>query len=94
MRDRVEQLVSELLDRAADRGEMDVIADLALPVPATVICEMMGVPTADRAHFTEWTAAATHLLAAALAPQDVLDRGMAGATPRKMADSLPHSSPH
>ena len=27
---------------------MDVIADLALPVPSTVICEMMGVPAADR----------------------------------------------
>ena len=39
--------------RSAD--EMDVIADLALPVPSTVICEMMGVPLADRARFTEWT---------------------------------------
>ena len=35
---------------------MDVIADLALPVPSTMICEMMGVPLADRDRFTEWTA--------------------------------------
>ncbi|HVM97486.1 MAG TPA: hypothetical protein VMT89_13910, partial [Candidatus Acidoferrales bacterium] len=46
MRSRVEGLVDELLDHVAERGEMDVIADLALPVPSTVICEMMGVPLA------------------------------------------------
>ena len=56
LRARVEMLVDELLDRAAGRGEMDVIAELALPVPSTVICEMMGVPLADHAKFTEWTA--------------------------------------
>jgi len=41
---------------------MDVIADLALPLPATVICEMLGVPAADRDSFTRWTAAATHAI--------------------------------
>jgi hypothetical protein len=79
LRERVAQLVDELLDRAAERGEMDVIADLALPVPSTVICEMMGVPLTDRDKFTEWTSAATHLLAAALAQPDVLARGTAAA---------------
>jgi arsenate reductase-like glutaredoxin family protein len=56
LRERVVKLVDELLDQAAARGEMDVIADLALPVPSTVICEMMGVPLADRDQFTDWTA--------------------------------------
>jgi hypothetical protein len=79
LRPRIEQLVDELLDAAVARGEMDIIADLALPVPATVICELMGVPVADRARFTEWTAAATHLLAVALTPPDVVERGLAGA---------------
>ena len=79
LRARVERLVGELLDRAAERGAMDVIADLALPVPATVICEMMGVPAADRVRFTEWTSAATHLLAAALTAPDVLARAAAAA---------------
>jgi cytochrome P450 len=74
LRARVETLVEELLDRAEERGEMDVIADLALPVPSTVICEMMGVPLADRDKFTEWTSAATHLLAAVFAPPEVLER--------------------
>jgi cytochrome P450 len=79
LRARVVKLVDELLDAAAARGEMDVIADLALPVPSTVICEMMGVPLSDRDQFTDWTAAATHLLAAAMAPPEVLERGFAAA---------------
>jgi cytochrome P450 len=76
MRQHIDEIVDRQLDRVADAGEMDIIADLALPVPSTVICEMMGVPLADRDKFTEWTAAATYLLAAALAPQDVVERGI------------------
>jgi len=66
LRERVQEIVDQLLDRAAERGHMDVIADLALPVPSTLICEMMGVPVADRDRFTDWTSAATHLLASAM----------------------------
>lgn len=80
MRGHVQEIVDRQLDDVLPTGRMDVIADLALPVPATVICEMMNVPLADRDHFTEWTAAATHLLAAALAPPDVLERGIAAAS--------------
>jgi cytochrome P450 len=62
-RPRIEAVTDELLDRVEKSGEMDLIADLALPVPATLICEMLGVPVADRDTFTEWTADATHGLA-------------------------------
>lgn len=62
-RPRIEAVTDELLDRVEGRGEMDLIADLALPVPATLICEMMGIPVEDRDTFTEWTADATHGLA-------------------------------
>jgi hypothetical protein len=51
---------------------MDVIADLALPVPSTVICEMLGVPVEDREVFTGWTAQATFGLAAPLLPPEVV----------------------
>jgi hypothetical protein len=77
LRPQIERIAEACLDRVAARGEMDVIADLALPVPSTVICEMMGVPLADRDHFTVWTAEATHGLAALLAPPDVLARAAA-----------------
>ena len=62
-RPRIEAVTDELLDRVEGRGEMDLIADLALPVPATLICEMLGVPVEDRDRFTGWTADATHGLA-------------------------------
>jgi cytochrome P450 len=80
LRARAQGVADECIDHVRARGaEMDVIADLALPVPSTMICEMMGVPLADRDRFTEWTAQATHLLAALFAPPDVLERGMAAA---------------
>lgn len=79
LRTRAQVIADEQVDRVAARGAMDVIADLALPVPSTMICEMMGVPAADRERFTEWTAQATHLLAFMLAPPEVLERGIAAA---------------
>jgi len=59
-RPRIQAITDALLDAVADRGEMDLIADLALPVPSTLICELMGVPVEDRDRFTQWTADATH----------------------------------
>jgi cytochrome P450 PksS len=48
---RVEQLVNELLDEAARKPRVDLIADFALPLPLTVISEMLGVPEKDRQRF-------------------------------------------
>jgi cytochrome P450 len=56
----VERVVGECLDAIAGREEFDLVESLALPVPSIVICEMMGVPVADRERFTTWTAEATH----------------------------------
>ena len=44
----VQTAVRELLDAAEERGEMDVMRDLATPLPVLVIAQMMGVPPADR----------------------------------------------
>ncbi len=79
LRPRVAEVVDAHLDRVADAGRMDVIADLALPVPSTLICEMLGVPAADRERFTVWTAQATHLLAEAIAPPEVVERATGAA---------------
>lgn len=75
----IERIVGECLDRVAARGEMDVVADLALPVPSTVICEMMGVPVADRDRFTVWTAQATHALASSFLDAEQLAQTQAAA---------------
>jgi cytochrome P450 len=72
----VESVVAACLDRVAGSRRMDLIADLALPVPSTLICEMLGVPVADRDRFTRWTAEATHGLAAQLASPEVLERAL------------------
>jgi cytochrome P450 len=48
---RVEGLVQEMLDRMERAGRTDLIADLALPLPITVICDLMGVPERDRPTF-------------------------------------------
>lgn len=47
-RPAVASLLDELLDAAERRGRMDVVADLAVPLPVLVIAEMLGLPAADR----------------------------------------------
>ena len=69
----IQRVVDECLDRVADAGEMDVIKDLALPVPSTIICEMLGVRVEDRDRFTQWTSQATFGLAKAILPKEVGD---------------------
>jgi cytochrome P450 len=56
MRQRVQSLTDELLD-VAERGggHMDLIRDYALPLPSTIIAEMLGVPAADRHRFHRWS---------------------------------------
>jgi cytochrome P450 len=46
----VQAAVKELLDAAEEKGHMDVMSDLATPLPVLVIAQMMGVPQEDRAH--------------------------------------------
>lgn len=58
LRPKVRDLVDELLGRVLERGEMDVVADLALPLPAAVISHVLGVPDADRGRFVAWSDAA------------------------------------
>ncbi len=57
MRSRVESLANELLDAAERRGKMDIIRDYALPIPLTIISEILGVPAKDRTKFHRWTKA-------------------------------------
>jgi cytochrome P450 len=49
----VRRAVADLLDAVQDRGRMDVLTDLAAPLPVRVIAEMMGVPPGDRDHLRE-----------------------------------------
>jgi cytochrome P450 len=64
LRPRIEAIVDQLLDAAEERGRLDVITDLAYPVPVTVIAEMLGIPPDGYETFKEWSAT----LAASLDP--------------------------
>ena len=55
MRPRIQDVVNSLLDAVEERGEMDVVTDLATPLPVGVIAEMLGVPPSDRHLMREWT---------------------------------------
>ncbi|MBA3268767.1 MAG: cytochrome P450 [Acidimicrobiia bacterium] len=73
---RVQAIVDESLDAVAGKGEMDVLADLAYPLPTTVICELLGIPLADRELFKDWSADASRLLDGYV-DDDAQVRGMA-----------------
>jgi pimeloyl-[acyl-carrier protein] synthase len=77
MRDHIQEIVDRLLDRVNDAGRMDVIEDLAYPLPVTVICEMLGVPVDDHASIRGWSADIARSLDAIGLPsdQDIVERG-------------------
>lgn len=54
---RIEQIADDLLDAMQAKTEGNLIEDYALPLPITVISEMLGVPVADRDKFRHWTQA-------------------------------------
>ena len=55
MEPRVQALCDELIDGVCERGECDVVADLAAPLPMIVIGDLLGVPPADRDDLLRWT---------------------------------------
>src|SRR5262249_11277363 len=76
----IQRFVDDVIDAVGPRGRMDVIRDLAYPLPATVIAEMLGVPHADRDRFKQWsddTAALAGNLPGNLS-EDVMRRAVEG----------------
>ncbi|MEU9026591.1 cytochrome P450 [Streptomyces sp. NPDC048383] len=55
MRPRIQALTDRLLDAVVPTGRADLVADFALPLPVTVISELLGVPVDDRHDFQHWT---------------------------------------
>jgi cytochrome P450 len=52
---RISRIVQELLDQVSARGTMDVIDDLARPLPVMVIAELLGIPVEERERFKQWS---------------------------------------
>jgi cytochrome P450 len=61
LRPHVAELVQEMLDDLDPTG-FDLVKALAYPLPVTVICELLGVPVADRHLFGPWSSALARLL--------------------------------
>jgi len=55
LRGRIEALCEELLDDMKRKSGTDLVAGYALPLPATVIAELLGVPAEDHARFHRWS---------------------------------------
>jgi cytochrome P450 len=54
---RVRELTGELLDQAEGRPGIELVGDLAYPLPVIVIAELLGIPAEDRVLFRTWAAA-------------------------------------
>lgn len=59
---RIRQVTNELLDAVIERGEMELAADLTIPLPVVVIAELLGVHPKDREQFKRWS---DHVIASA-----------------------------
>jgi len=51
---RITQITQELLDQVREQGKADIVSDIAFPLPARVIAEMLGVPDEDWDIFRRW----------------------------------------
>ena len=71
LRPRIEEITASLLDdmsgrKSADPETVDLIEAFAFPLPITVICELLGIPAADRDEFKSWS----HAIVSSVAPRE------------------------
>src|SRR5262245_15169957 len=55
LRPRIQGLADELLSAARDRKSIDLIGEFAMPLPVTIIAELLGVPQNDQHRFRRWS---------------------------------------
>jgi cytochrome P450 len=54
LRPTMRTVVGELVDRIADQGECELVADVCEPYPIPIICELLGAPPEDWKLFSAW----------------------------------------
>jgi cytochrome P450 len=54
MRGHIHEIVDELLNSVRGRYEVDIISEIAYPLPAAVISDMLGIPVDGREQFRQW----------------------------------------
>lgn len=86
---RIEQLAAGLLAEASDgRGDFDVIAGYAEPLPVLVIAELLGVPEADRGPLRPWSQAIVKMYEVDRTPAQEADARQASAEFSAYVESL------
>ena len=55
LRDRIQNVCDELLDAAAADGRMELVRGFALPIPLTIIADLLGIPDVERRQFASWS---------------------------------------
>jgi cytochrome P450 len=81
---RIQEIVDDLIDRVAERGALDLIADFAYPIPASVVMVMLGVPLAELDAVKGWSDEMALFVGSARLSPDKYARAQAGM--REMAD--------
>ncbi|WP_269855958.1 cytochrome P450 [Streptomyces sp. RPT161] len=54
LRADVRRITGELLDAAGSQGRIDLVDEVAYPLPVSVICKLLGIPPEDEARFHVW----------------------------------------
>jgi cytochrome P450 len=55
LRERIQTLCDDLLTVVQHNGSLELIREYALPLPATIIAELLGIPPQDRTKFHSWS---------------------------------------
>jgi cytochrome P450 len=92
LRPRVAELVDSLLAGPVERGSLDLVREVAYPLPAIVIAEMLGVPASDRDLFKAWSDDITVLVFGGVDEPGRRDRAQQGLV--ELADYLHELTGH
>ena len=73
---RIREITGELLAAAAAAGQLEVVSQLAYPLPVRIISELLGVPVEDHPRFAGWSARLAHSLQPGfgLSPEEAISR--------------------
>src|SRR5437764_77496 len=55
LHDQIEERARLIVDAVCEKGEIDFVEEVAMEMPAQVICDMLGVPEEDRKQVVEWS---------------------------------------
>jgi cytochrome P450 len=81
---RISEITDELLTAAG--GELELVSQLAYPLPVRIICEMLGVPPGDHARFAAWSAKLVHSLQPTFGTVDAAELAEADLAGREFAE--------